>query len=119
MRYYMLDENNNVLPCTLSQWSDFFGVSAEHYRKTVGFTIINNLEISTIFLALDLDPQSSRSFLFETRVCNEEGEDVYCKRYSTWADAEEGHQKAIKWVNEEGSIYNIKCLNVESKNGLG
>jgi hypothetical protein len=27
-------------------------------------------------------------------------DEIYCRRYSTWQEAEEGHRKAIEWVKE-------------------
>lgn len=93
--YYKLDENKNVLPSSLEEWSNFIeGRLPTNYRH-VGDETINGYRISTIFIGLchNFDPCSGIPMVFEG-----EKSDVYMERYSTWQEAEEGHKRAVEWV---------------------
>jgi hypothetical protein len=100
---YILDENNNVIPADLIEWGRFLEdnkgdsiVKQEH---------IGDLWISTVFIGLDyrlalqeekLKP-NYKPDIFETTIFKDD-RDIYCNRYSTWREAEEGHKKAVEWV---------------------
>lgn len=96
--YYKLDENKNAAPCNLWEWAE----QCENMRKTrtkhVNCEIINGKRISTIWLGLDHQwEDDGLPLIFETMVFDNY-EEIYCDRYSTWKEAEEGHQKAVEWV---------------------
>lgn len=98
--YYKLDENKNVLPSSLEEWSTFMeGRLPTNYRH-VGDETINEYRISTIFIGLchNFDLFSGIPIVFETMVFEGEKSDVYMERYSTWQEAEEGHKRAVEWV---------------------
>ncbi len=96
--YYKLDENKNVVPSSLEEWTNFIeGRTSE--SKHVGDDEIRNIRISTIFLGIpygfDID---DLPLVFETMVFDSDENDIYMKRYSTYKQAEEGHQDALAWV---------------------
>lgn len=57
----------------------------------------NDILISTVFLGIDhsFSFEKTEPILFETMIFGGE-EDGYQDRYSTWEEAEIGHQKAVK-----------------------
>lgn len=67
---------------------------------------IGGIEVSTVFLGLDHNfSGKGPPVLWETMIfgiLNEEGEDEnnYCERYTSHADALDGHARAVAWVME-------------------
>jgi len=57
------------------------------------FTVAN-VRVSTVFLGLDYSFSGSEPILFETMIFGGE-HDEYQERYSTWGEAETGHQQAL------------------------
>lgn len=99
--YYKLDENKNVVPSSLEEWAKFIeGKFPTNYRH-VGDEFINGKRISTVFLGLchNWNPSSSIPIVFETMIFDGDESLNYQERYSTWQQAEEGHQRAVEWVN--------------------
>ncbi len=110
---FILDENNNAIPATLMEWSTFLE-EATPRRRRVGRDFINDCTVSTVFLGHDHyfcfnDDLPPKLHIFETMVFKNES-DIYTDRYSTWQEAEEGHQKAIDWVKNG-------CIEVDNENG--
>lgn len=97
--FYYLDENKNAIPCDCLTWG--YQLKSMKDNKHVGDEEINGKRISTVWLGLnhqrdDCEPP----LIFETMVFGEDGymRDIYCERYSTWQEAEEGHKRAVEWV---------------------
>lgn len=95
--HFILDENNNVIPANVKEWSDFF--NREKRTRIVKQDDIDGKYVSTVFLGLVHSSYDDKLDIFETMVFND-SEDIYCERYDTWKEAEEGHQKAIQWVKD-------------------
>jgi hypothetical protein len=98
--FYTLDDNNNVVPCELTEWSKLYEETYGRQRRRVDSIDIDDKHISTVFLGLDHNYFGGKPLLFETMIFDAEGSDIYCERYSTWIEAEEGHKKAIQWVKD-------------------
>jgi hypothetical protein len=98
--FYKLDHDNNTTPCELHEWAQMYQTQEGRDRKCVGFNNIVDIEVSTVFLGLDHNHFGGRPLLFETMVFDGTKNDIYCERYSTWVEAEEGHQKAVQWVKD-------------------
>ena len=101
--FYRLDENKNAVPCDIDEWGkqrkDMFCTDAKH----LGNDIIDGKRISTVWIGLNHNfDEIGEPLLFETMIFDNDGsfKDIYCDRYSTWKEAEEGHQKAIQWVKD-------------------
>jgi hypothetical protein len=63
----------------------------------VRLTVQGDVSVSTVFLGLDHNfGEGGAPLLFETMVFGLPGED--CRRYSTWAEAEEGHARIVAQV---------------------
>ena len=92
---YILDENKNVVPATLMEWEQF--LENTHKERVVNKTEINGLMVSTVFLGLDHSFDGSLD-IFETMMFEGKESLNYCERYSTWKEAEEGHQRAVQLV---------------------
>lgn len=90
---YFLNEDKTYRPCSLMEW----GTQHETMDKHVAQDEINDCWIATVWLGLDLNHWGGPPLVFETMVFKEES-DIYCDRYTTWTEAEDGHQKAIEWV---------------------
>lgn len=96
-QFYSLDIDNNPVPCAnVDEWSTWFE-NNQNRRRVALNTTENGFRVSTVFLGLDHrfsdigDP-----LLWETMIF-EQGDwcDLYCARYSSYADAVEGHKKAL------------------------
>lgn len=89
-KYYRLDENNNPVECDRATWELDLGTVIET-------TTVGRYTISTAFKGIDFP------LLFETAIFddwNKEETRIYGK-WSTWEEAEEGHQKAVEYVGSE------------------
>jgi len=98
-RTYKLDEHKNAIPCSVEEWSDQLEEMLKNKTKHVSEETINDYWISTIWLGLDQNWNGGKfPLLYETMVFNKDHYEIYCDRYSTWQEAEEGHKKAVEWV---------------------
>jgi|SRR6478736_365704 len=105
MPYYKLDENKNVVKSSLEEWATFIEGEANlpaNYR-IIGNDTICCKRVSTVFLGMcwSFHPDWGFPLVFETMVFDEKDCGIYQRRYSTWEDAELGHERAIQWVKEE------------------
>lgn len=114
--YFILDENKNVIPASLIEWGTYL---EEIDKRIVKKDMINDLQVSTVFVGMDmnghfLDADNISDYkpaIFETMIFPRDGGDIYCDRYATWKEAEEGHQKAVQWVKDgckEEVVFNEK-----------
>lgn len=91
-KYYIL-KGKTPEPCNdLIEWATEFETGNRDVGKT---ELPNNVRVSTVFLGLDHSWTEDEVLLFETMIFGGE-HDEYCERYSTWEDAEAGHQRAVK-----------------------
>lgn len=101
---YILDKDNNIIPATLMEWAAFFEYKT---KRIVKQETIGKHFFSTVFLGLDhnfSDDPKAEPLIFETMIFSPgTNEKVYTDRYSTWAQAEKGHAKAIKWFHQNQS----------------
>lgn len=103
---YILDENNNVIPASLIEWGKFMESIGK--KRIIRKDVLMGVLVSTVFLGTDhkfsTEEEKQRPDykpdIFETMIFDKmgKGNDIYCDRYSTWKEAEEGHKKAIQWV---------------------
>lgn len=98
---YILDENRNAVPATTLEWAKQLEEMRGTHTKHVGDDIVDGKRISTVWFGLDHQwDDNGKPLIFETMIFNKNGfSEIYMDRYSTWDEAEEGHQKAIEWVN--------------------
>lgn len=104
--FYKLNEDKTISSCTADEWGKQMELMCTTETKHVSDEIVNGKRISTVWLGLDHGfprwsghTENYRPLVFETMVFNEgSGMDIYCDRYSTWEEAEEGHKKAVEWV---------------------
>jgi hypothetical protein len=103
MRFYTLI-GQTVTPCSREEWAEMFNDPA---RRRVLLTRIGPFEVSTVFLGLDHNfSQQGPPLLFETMTFltgtrkDYDGND--CDgRWSTWAEAEEAHRRAVRFIQQE------------------
>jgi hypothetical protein len=92
-KHYILNQNHEVIETDLLTWAKFIEKENRIIKQE---TLPNKKWISTVFLGLDHNfSQDGPPLLFETMVFPEKGnfEDLDCKRYSTWEEAEKGHEE--------------------------
>jgi hypothetical protein len=82
--FFCYDKNGEGI--SIDEWKELF--SPEY--NAVGHNLVNDFEISTVWLGLDYSFQG-RPIIFETMV-RHKGREIFLKRYSTLAEAEAGHQ---------------------------
>jgi hypothetical protein len=98
---YILDEHKNVIPATLLEWAEY--LESHHKERIVAKDKIDGHMVSTVFLGLDHSNicNAGKLEIFETMIFGKNsGAEEYCDRYATWAEAEEGHRRAIQWVKD-------------------
>ena len=94
---YILKGKKVVLEDDLLKWANWF----ETADRQVRIEIIKKVQVSTVFLGLDHNlTGKGKPILFETMVFGGKS-DGFQQRYSTWKEAEEGHEKALKLVKSE------------------
>jgi hypothetical protein len=112
-QFAILDENDRLKLVTLDQWLDWMRTHRE--GQLVGRDEIDGYLVSTIFLGIDhqfhphgrpvywetmiFDPPAGRTYLSGEK--RELGDDIYCERYSSLAEARAGHAQAIQWLKTE------------------
>jgi len=94
---YILDGKKVVKERDLLKWGRWF----ETANRKVASTIVGKARVSTVFLGMDHSFGGSTPILFETMVFGSKKYEGYEKRYSTWHEAEIGHQTAIREVSNE------------------
>jgi hypothetical protein len=91
---YILDEHNNpVEEPDLLKWAEWMESADRHVRDTFR----DDVRVSTVFLGLDHNVFEGPPLLFETMVFVNDASQT-CERYSTWAEAAQGHENAVAQV---------------------
>ena len=93
--HYILDDKHNLIAVDLIDWARWF----EKADRTVKKTNVGAVEISTVFLGLDNSFGEGPPLFFETMIFGGK-HDQDIKRYSTWQEAEEGHGRLVKKIEE-------------------
>lgn len=94
--YYYILEGKIAKPVDDAiEWAKRFEAS----NRTVKKTQLPDCDVSTVFLGINHRHGAGAPILFETMIFGGE-HDGFCERYSTWEEAEAGHQKAIELVFE-------------------
>ena len=92
---YILIGKEPMLVDDLLEWAEWFETADRHVANTV---LPSGVRVSTVFLGIDHSfPPSTEGepILFETMIFGGE-DDSYQERYSTWEEAEAGHEQACK-----------------------
>ena len=99
--YYKLDGHTPVKCEDVREWAKWFEQSCKDKSRQVTITEIENIRISTVFLAVDHNfIDGTHPILFETMIFGG-ANDQYQRRYSTWEEAEAGHAEVVKSVQDE------------------
>jgi len=96
---YILQDKKPVEEPDLLKWAQWYETADRHIKKT---DLPNDVHVSTVFLSIDHGYSSifgGPPILFETMIFGGE-HDMYQERYSTYEEAEEGHQRAVEMVFE-------------------
>lgn len=96
---YYLNEDKTYRPAKLMEWEEQFETMDRDVQKDK----IEGHRVSTVWLGLDHNYYGGKPMLFETMIFADEerGRVIYCYRYSTWQEAEEGHKVAIEWLKDK------------------
>lgn len=88
------------------KWSEWLGNAYRSGERQVGASLYQchgrRIFVSTIFLGVDYNLFGDRPILFESMafLSRSRGEEL-CDRYSTWAEAEEGHYAMLRQAKIE------------------
>lgn len=99
MSKYILEGKIPKKEDDLMAWAKWF---EDGKNRNVKQDMIRGVHISTVFIGLDHSFGDSPPLLFETMIFGCECLSGYQRRYSTWEEAEAGHQAACELVVEEG-----------------
>lgn len=108
IRYAVLREREVVEITSISgraidevkQWAEMF----ESSERIVEQTMVNRYWISTVFLGLnhnwddDGPPLWFETMVFEELSSGKTKSDRFCRRYTTWAEAEAGHAAMVEII---------------------
>jgi hypothetical protein len=96
--FYYLNDDKSYRLATLIKWGEQFGSMDRH----LGNDIVNGKWVSTVWLGLNHNLGEGAPHLFETMVFEKAigSIEIFCERYSTWQEADEGHQRAIQWIKD-------------------
>jgi hypothetical protein len=90
-RHYILDESNTPVAVDLMAWVSFI----DRDRNRVALDERGDVTVSTVFLGLDHSFGFGPPVLWETMIFGGE-HDQYQERYTSHADAVEGHKRAVE-----------------------
>jgi hypothetical protein len=91
MTNYILDGKTVVECDDILKWGLWF----EKADRRVAETEKDGIRVSTVFLGIDYSFGEGRPLLFETMIFGGEHDEEQW-RYSTWEEAEKGHEEACK-----------------------
>ncbi|MBT9166763.1 MAG: hypothetical protein DDT19_00087 [Syntrophomonadaceae bacterium] len=97
--YYVLRDKQAIPVDDVRVWGRAF----EKDRVVRQETLPNGLFVSTVFLGIDHGWSEQKPLIFETMVFPSEADlnELDMERYSTWEEAEQGHQEMVeKWRNQ-------------------
>lgn len=92
--HYRLKPDHSIERVELMEWATYF----ETADRRVANTEEDGWRVSTVFLGLDHQYGEGPPLVFETMVFEGSFSDLLCWRYSTWDEAEAGHQRAVTLV---------------------
>ena len=93
--FHTLDDQNRPIPSPSAEAEAFFRSN----ERIVGLDTTDKVKISTVFLGLD-HGFSGTPLWFETMIFGG-AHDGYQERYTTWEEAETGHQIALALTQEK------------------
>ncbi len=99
--HYILDGHEVRSPESFEEWLEWSRRARRDDLKRVAYDKCDEATVSTVFLSLDHQhlPWGGPPLVFETMVFWHGHElDNECYRYSTWAEAEQGHAKMVARV---------------------
>jgi hypothetical protein len=102
-KWYILDNNHKPVSKPVLEAAKWMEDNPNRKRVTYDeLTDLNGDEVhvSTVFLGLDHAYGSSKPVLWETMIFGGKN-DQYQERYTSYEDALEGHEKALKLVNKK------------------
>ena len=86
------------IKATIEEYSKW--ISKNPKQKVVKQELINDSEVSTVFLGLDHSWENNVPILWETMIFGGK-EDMYQDRYTSYKEALVGHEKAVNLVKNE------------------
>ena len=97
---YILDDSGNPIPASHLKWGRWF---ATHNRSVSQTQATPSIRVSTVFLGVDHSWWTEGPpRLWETMIFGGE-HDQYQDRYSSLADALEGHHRAVRLARGEAT----------------
>lgn len=94
-KHYILDGKTPKLIDDFMEWAKYYETADRIVKKTE----VLGCEVSTVFLGIDHAYFGGPPILFETMIFGGEHNE-FQERYSTWEEAEAGHQRAIELIFE-------------------
>lgn len=92
MTHYYLNDDHTYHQCGLMEWAKQF----ETTDRRVDEDFIDDFRISTVWMGInihDFEPP----LVFETMIFKG-GKSIYCACCSTWNEAKEQHETALRWI---------------------
>jgi len=103
---YRLDDKNNAVMC--KDYNEYNDANKKRESRHVADEIIEvdskKYRVSTVFLGIDHQYEAGGPpLVFETMVSplfngDVQYSDLYCRRYSSWAEADQGHKETVQEV---------------------
>ena len=97
MEHYILDSQKQAHPATFEEYAAWLNGNSDCRR--VALTKVGAAAVSTVFLGLDHSWDGGAPLIFETMVFGGPL-DQEMTRYSTWDEAQRGHEAMVERVKQ-------------------
>lgn len=85
-------KGTDAVPATLMEWAEWFETAERRVART---EVRPGIVVSTVFLGVNHRFSDGPLQIFETMTFVN-GEEDFCDRYATWAEAELGHMEEVE-----------------------
>lgn len=96
VEHMILDAEHHLVPVDLLTWARFF---EDGEARRVNETMVGDVRVSTVFIGIDHSFAGGPPLWFETMTFPD-GDEGYTERYTTWAEAEAGHERVVAALRE-------------------
>ena len=86
-------KGKEIVEASLMEWATFFEGKDRIVKQE---TLPNGLRVSTVFLGIDHNFGDGEPLLFESMVFGIKDDEEIQQRYSTYEQAEKGHQELVE-----------------------
>lgn len=99
--YWKLEGKTPVPVYDLLEWAKWFDTADRIVKQD---SLPGEVRVSTVFLGIDHGYFDGHPLLFETMVFSPDKNNNHIRRYSTWEEAEAGHEEIIHLIQHIANV---------------